>query len=174
MQESNRSRREFVALAGIGAVALSGCLGDDEEPEAEPEEEPEDEYSVDDQPDDAAVSFVAPEDGATVSSPVQFETEVEGIELASVENEAAVGEGHLHLLVNGEPFEDTEAFETGEVIPGPAAQVEDEQGIFHWSNGQSEDETELEPGEYTAIIQIGDTLHRAFGETDEVSFTVEA
>jgi len=176
MEYQATSRRQFVALATIGAVGLSGCLGDEEAPEEEPEEEPEESeeaYDVNDQPEDAAVSFVAPEDGATVSSPVEFEAEVEGIELASVDNEQAVGEGHLHLLINGEPFEDTEAYETGEVIPGPADQVEEEDGIFHWSDGQSEDEVDLEPGEYTVIIQIGDTLHQAFGETDEITITVE-
>lgn len=166
MNTNNRSRRQFGALIGLGVVGLSGCLGDDAEPEPEPEPEPEDEYSIDEQPDDAAAMFVTPEDGATVSTPVQFEAEVEGIELAAA-GDPVVGEGHLHLLVDGEPFE------TGDVIPGPAEQVEDEQGIYHWGNGQSEGEIDLEPGEYTVVLQIADGPHRAFGATDAIDITVE-
>ena len=176
MEYQATSRRQFVALTAIGAVGLSGCLDDDEpaeaEPEEEPEEEPEAEYDIDDQPEDAAVSFVAPEDGSTVSSPVLFEADVEGIELAPA-GDAVVGEGHLHLVVNGGPFEETEPYETGDVIPGPADEIEDERGIFHWSDGQSEGEIDLEPGEYTVTIQIADGPHRAFGENDEISITVE-
>ncbi len=118
------------------------------------------------------MSFVAPEDGATVSSPVQFDAEVEGIELAPA-GDAVVGEGHLHLVVNGGSFETTEPFETGDVIPGPADEIEAERGIFHWSDGQSEGEIDLEPGEYTVVIQIADGPHRAFGENDEITITVE-
>lgn len=169
MVDQTTSRRKFVALTALGTVAVSGCLGDEEpaeEPE-EPEEEGEEvEYDIADQPEDAAAMFVTPEDGATVSSPVQFEAEVEGIELAAA-GDAVVGEGHLHLLVDGEPFE------TGDVIPGPAEEVEDEQGIYHWGDGQSDGEIDLEAGEHSIVIQIADGPHRAFGETDEITITVE-
>ena len=193
------TRRRFVAVAGTtSALAIAGCAdegpGEEEEPiddeddeEEEPiddeeededdendEEEDEDdedngaeveEVDVEEQPDDAAVAFVTPEDGDTVESPVEIEAEVEGIELEPA-GPPAVGEGHLHLLV------DHECFEEGEVIPGPSPDTEEE-GIFHWSDGQSEDELELEPGEYDLCIQIGDGLHNAYGETDEISITVE-
>ncbi len=166
MTTSKRSRRQFGALVGLGVVGLSGCLGDDdEEPPAEAPEDDPDEYSLDDQPADAAAMFVSPEDGATVSSPVSFEGTVEGIELAPA-GDPAVGEGHLHVLV------DHETFETGEVIPGPSESAED-RGIYHWGDGQSDGDIELEPGEYTVSLQIADGPHRAYGEPDEITITVE-
>ena len=173
------TRRQFGALAGGSIVALAGCLGDDEPPEEEvespeqEEEEPEDdEYDISDQPDDAAAMFVAPEDGATVESPVPLEAEVEGVELVPPAD-PVVGEGHLHIVIDGDPFETTGPYETGDIIPGPDDQIEEEQGIFHWSDAQTEEEIELEPGEYTVTVQLGDGLHAAFGDTDEISITVE-
>ena len=175
------TRRRFVAIAGTtSALALAGCVDEGPGEEAEPiddeddeEEEVDDEddgaeveeIDVEEQPDDAAVAFVTPEDGDTVESPVEIEAEVEEIELAPA-GPPAVGEGHLHVLV------DHECFEEGETIPGPSPDTEEE-GIFHWSDGQSEDELELEPGEYDLCIQIGDGLHTAYGETDEISITIE-
>jgi len=94
-----------------------------------------------------------------------LEGEVEGIELAPA-GEAVVGEGHLHVLV------DHEGFEEGETIPGPAPEAE-EDGIYHWGDGQSEGEIELEPGEYDLTLIIGDGPHRAYGEADEITITVE-
>ena len=170
---TSRSRREFCVLTIAGAVGLAGCA-DDEEPttddvgddEGETGETEEGEYDIADQPDDAAATFVRPEDGETVSSPVEFEAEIDGIDLAPA-GDPVVGEGHLHLLV------DHEAFGEGEVIPGPAESIENEEGIYHWDDGRSEGEVELEPGEYIVVLQIGDGPHRAFGETDEVTITVE-
>ncbi len=162
------TRRKFGALVAVGAVGLSGCLGeDDTEPtdDEEPTDDDDGQVDVEDQPDDVAATFLTPEDGDTVESPIELEGEVEGIELAPV-GDAVVGEGHLHVLV------DHEGFEEGEVIPGPAPEAE-EDGIYHWGDGQSEGELELEPGEYDLTLIIGDGPHRAFGETDEISITVE-
>lgn len=163
MDDQVNSRRQFLTVAAIGAVGVSGCLGDDEQA---------DEYSIADQPTDAAATFVAPEEGAAVTSPVLFEADVEGVELAPA-GDAVAGEGHLHLVINGGPFEVTQPFETGEVIPGPADEIEDEQGIFHLSDGGTEIEVELEPGGYTATLQLADGPHRAFGQPGQISFTVE-
>ena len=170
---TSRSRREFCVLATAGVVGLAGCA-DDEGPTTDDTDDDGDdtgdtegeEYDIADQPDDAAATFVRPEDGETVSSPVEFEAEIEGIELVPA-GDPVVGEGHLHLLV------DHEAFDEGEVIPGPAESIENEEGIYHWGDGRSEGEVELEPGEYTVVLQIGDGPHRAFGETDEITLTVE-
>ncbi len=165
--KKTHSRRTFGALVAVSAVGLSGCLGEDEEPVEEPEDDDgeDEEITVEDQPDDAAATFLTPEDGDTVESPVELEGEVEGIELAPA-GDAVVGEGHLHVLV------DHEGFEEGETIPGPAPEAE-EDGIYHWGDGQSEGEIELEPGEYDLTLIIGDGPHRAYGETDEITITVE-
>lgn len=171
---NTHTRRKFGALVALGAVGLSGCIGEDDTDDEEPtdddtdDEEPADddeEVTVDDQPDDAAAMFVTPEDGDTVESPVEVEAEVEGVELAPA-GEAVEGEGHLHILV------DRDCFEEGETIPGPSDEAEEE-GHYHWGDGQSEGEIDLEPGEYDLCLQLADGPHRAFGETNEISITVE-
>ena len=146
----------------IGDVVVNGESDDEDDEDDEPDEE---EVGVEDQPDDAAAMFVTPQDGDTVQSPVQIEAEVEGVELAPA-GEPVVGEGHLHVLVN------RECFEEGETIPGPSEEAE-EDGIYHWGDGRSEGEIELEPGEYDLCLGLADGPHRAFGETDEITITVE-
>ncbi|GAB7019042.1 DUF4399 domain-containing protein [Halostagnicola bangensis] len=173
-ENTTYTRRRFSALAGVGIIGLSGCLSgdDDDEPEDNDEEPSEDdngeddngEIDVGDQPDDASAVITTPEDGDTVESPVEIEAEAEGIELAPA-GEATEGEGHLHVLV------DHEGFEEGETIPGPGDEAEAD-GIYHWGDGQSNGEIELEPGEYDLTLQIADGPHRAFGETDEITITV--
>ncbi|QSG04135.1 DUF4399 domain-containing protein [Natranaeroarchaeum sulfidigenes] len=160
------TRRTFVSAVTVGAVGLSGCLGDgDDPPEDEPDDDEPDEYDFEDQPEDASPTFESPEDGATVQSPVEFVVSVEGADLIPAgENE--VGAGHLHILV------DHDVFDRGETIPGPSDSAE-EDGIYHWSDAQTEDSLELEPGEYTIAVQLGDGAHIAFGETDEITITVE-
>ncbi len=168
------TRRTFLSAVAVGAVGLSGCLDEDEPVEEEPvdddepanDDDPEEaEYDFEDQPEDASPTFESPEDGATVQSPVEFVVSVEGADLIPAgENE--VGAGHLHILV------DHDVFERGETIPGPSESAE-EDGIYHWSDAQTEDTLELEPGEYTIAVQLGDGAHMAFGETDEITITVE-
>lgn len=138
-------------------LGLSGCLGDDDDDDEE--------YDFGDQPGDASVVFESPADGDTVQSPVELVVAVEGIELAPAGTMEVVT-GHLHILV------EQDCYEVGEIIPGPSESAEAD-GIFHWSDGQSEDSLELDPGEHTLCIQIGDGAHRAFGETDEITITVE-
>ncbi|ELY51421.1 DUF4399 domain-containing protein [Natronorubrum bangense] len=173
-EEPTYTRRTFGMLAMVGAVGVSGCLGEDDPDEDDPEDgnddvengaEDDEEVTVADQPDDAAAMFVTPEDGDTVESPVEIEAEVEGVELAPA-GEAVEGEGHLHVLV------DQDCFEEGETFPGPSDEAE-EDGFYHWGDGQSEGEIDLEPGEYDLCLQLADGPHRAFGETDEISITVE-
>ncbi len=182
--ESTRYSRRGVLLTGsvVGVAALAGCLdgdepADDEDPDDDPtdddadqddhdDEDPDDEYDVADQPEDASVSFVEPEDGDTVETPVTFVFETDGFDLASVEEDPAVGEGHLHVMAEEDCFED------GEIIPGPADDLEEDNEVWHLSDGGDEAEIEIDPGEYDVCVQIGDTLHQAFGETDEITITV--
>ncbi len=172
MSERRLRRRTFVVAVGA-SVALAGCAdddpdddpADDEEEDPTDEEDDDEEYDIADQPDDAAATFVSPDDGDTVRSPVEIVAEAEGVELVAVD-EPAVGEGHLHVLV------DRECFEEGEIAPGPSDEAEAE-GIYHWGDGSSEGEIDLEPGEYDLCLQLADGVHRVFGETDEITITVE-
>jgi hypothetical protein len=152
----------FLALLAALALLLSACADDGAE---EPAEEPGAAgYSVDDQP-DAEASFVSPADGDTVASPVAVELAAEGAELAPA-GEPAVGEGHLHVLV------DIGCYDGGEVIPGPSDEDEAE-GRFHLGDGSDAREIDLEPGTYELCVQLADGVHQAFGATETITVTVE-
>ena len=97
-------------------------------------------------PEGAAVYFVTPTDGQTVSSPVtvRFGLEGMGVAPAGVEREST---GHHHLLVDvdGMPAMDQ---------PVPA----DEHHI-HFGGGQTQTTLELAPGEHTLQLLVGDHQH---------------
>ena len=111
--------------------------------------------------DDEAVSFEAPEDGATVSGPVEVEMAAENFEIEEAGgDEQSVDAGHFHVLVDEDPVD------VGEVIPS-------EDGYNHFGDGSAEGELELEPGEHTLHLQPGDRAHRAYGLTDTIEIEVE-
>lgn len=143
MTDMHRPRRTaLLALAAGLALATAAC-GDDDGGD-----------------DTASVEITAPEDGATVSSPVTFEMSAEGIEIEPA-GEVVEGAGHFHLLV------DVDCLPEGEVIPGG------EDAYQHFGQGQTTAELELEPGEHTVCLQVGDGAHAALDVTDTVTFTVE-
>lgn len=114
-------------------------------------------------PDGAAVYFVTPLDGQTVSSPVTVHFGLEGLGVApaGVEREAT---GHHHLLVdlNELPASDK---------PIPA----DERHI-HFGGGQTQTTLELPPGEHTLQLLVGDHLHVPHNPpvmSDKITITVE-
>ncbi len=97
-------------------------------------------------PEGAEVYFQSPEDGATVSSPVTVRFGLRGIGVApaGVQFENT---GHHHLLINvAEP--------PPENMPLPATEQ-----IVHFGLGQTETEIELEPGQHTLQLVLGDYLH---------------
>ena len=109
-------------------------------------------------PRSSKVFFKAPEDGASVKSPVKVEMGVEGMEVRPA-GELVAGTGHHHILVNAE------AMANGEVVP------KDETHI-HYGKGQTEAELELAPGEYTLTMQFADGMHRSYGPALSASIKV--
>lgn len=97
-------------------------------------------------PEGAAVYFVTPTDGQTVSSPVtvRFGLENLGVAPAGVEREAT---GHHHLLVDVDEMPPMDQ-------PVPA----DERHI-HFGGGQTQTTLELSPGEHTLQLLVGDHMH---------------
>ncbi len=108
--------------------------------------------------DDAEVILQDPPGGAEVTSPVNFRMFFQGVTLATA-GEAIEGEGHMHLLLDGE------CEEPGTVIPSDDTHV-------HFGDASFEAELELEPGDYTVCLQLADGLHVASDLTDVVEFTV--
>jgi len=107
----------------------------------------------------ASVSFTSPADGDTVSSPFQVTMAAENFTIEP-SGEVVDGAGHFHILVN------EDCLEQGMVIPTDETHL-------HYGAGQLEVEVELEPGEYTLCLQVGDGVHTATDLTDIVNITVE-
>lgn len=97
-------------------------------------------------PDGAAVYFVTPLDGQTVSSPVtvRFGLEGLGVAPAGVERE---GTGHHHLLVDVDD------------VPAADQPVPADERHIHFGGGQTQTTLELSPGEHTLQLLVGDHLH---------------
>ncbi len=96
-------------------------------------------------PEGAHVYFIAPQDGATVSSPIiiSFGLRNMGVAPAGI-NQANTG--HHHLLINNP-----------EVDLGMPLPTTDQ--VRHFGGGQTETEIELEPGSYTLQLVLGDYAH---------------
>jgi hypothetical protein len=93
----------------------------------------------------AELYFIAPEDGATVSSPVTIKFGLKGMGVApagiQVENT-----GHHHLII------DADLPPAGAPIPADANHV-------HFGKGQTEATIELKPGKHTLQLLLGDFAH---------------
>ena len=151
-------------LMAVLAFAFVAC-GDDEDgeeeatPTAEEIETPE--ATVGETPEAAAsVQIVAPAEGDTVGSPVTLTVSALGVEIAAA-SDAVEGAAHFHAFV------DQEATAEGEVMP------QDTEGIFHF--GTETYDLELEPGEHTVTVVLGDNSHVRLADVLEatVTFTVE-
>lgn len=105
------------------------------------------------------MSFAAPEDGATVSSPVDLQFEAENLEVEEA-GEVNEGAGHFHVMV------DIECVAVGETIP-------DDEFHLHFGDASTSTQVELEPGEHTLCLQAGDGAHTALDGTEQISITVE-
>ena len=110
------------------------------------------------------VFFASPADGATVSSPIQFEFGSEGFSLLPVPEEVEqprFAAGHYHIGFN------TECLAVGEVIPQSDPWV-------HFGDGSATFETLMPPGEHTFAVQVGDDEHRTLeGLCSRITVTVE-
>lgn len=175
MTRSSTRRRYLTAGVAAGAAALAGCTdvleGDDGSGDPSNESQGGNDSqnesggdTVDDidyEEVDGELSFVSPEDGAQVSSPVSVEMNVEGLELEAVDEEESSenGVGHLHVIV------DHGCIEPSYVIP-------QEDGYHHLSEGGQKIELELEPGEHDLCAQAGDGIHNAYALTDEITIEV--
>jgi hypothetical protein len=97
-------------------------------------------------PANAAVYFLSPKDGETVTSPftVRFGLKGMGIAPAGVDQPNT---GHHHLLVDLDKLPNLDA----------ALPVTD--NIKHFGGGQTETELTLPPGKHTLQLVVGDYLH---------------
>lgn len=98
-------------------------------------------------PDGGAVYFIAPDDGATVTSPVTFRFGLSGMGVAPAGHEQHAT-GHHHLLINVSPDE----INFDDPIPA------DDQHV-HFGGGQTEATLDLPAGTHTFLLLLGDHFH---------------
>ena len=96
-------------------------------------------------PDGARAYIISPQDGATVSSPVQviFGLEGMGVAPAGVEKGKT---GHHHLII------DADLLSLNEPVPS-------DENYRHFGGGQTETTVELAPGSHTLQLILGDHNH---------------
>ncbi|TNJ35266.1 DUF4399 domain-containing protein [Arenimonas terrae] len=96
-------------------------------------------------PADAAVYFISPQDGETVTGPVQVRFGLRGMGVAPA-GTVAEGTGHHHLIV------DAPLPPAGQPIPNDARHL-------HFGKGQTETTLTLAPGKHTLQLLVGDHSH---------------
>ncbi len=96
-------------------------------------------------PEGAAVYFISPQDGATVSSPVTVQFGLRGMGVAPAGVEKAKT-GHHHLII------DTELDDYDNPVPA-------DENHLHFGGGQTETSVELSPGTHTLQLVVGDHNH---------------
>lgn len=96
-------------------------------------------------PADAAVYFISPKDGDTVSGPVTVRFGLRGMGVAPA-GTIAEGTGHHHLIV------DAPLPAAGQPIPNDARHL-------HFGKGQTETTLTLPPGKHTLQLLVGDHSH---------------
>ncbi len=93
----------------------------------------------------AEVYFIAPADGATVTSPVTVKFGLKGMGIApagiTFENT-----GHHHLIIDAD-------------LPPAGAPIPTDERHVHFGKGQTETTLELKPGKHTLQLLLGDFGH---------------
>lgn len=96
-------------------------------------------------PEGARVFFITPADGDTVSSPVKIEFGIEGMSVVA----AGVNEshsGHHHLIIDAG-------------LPDMGLPIPADENYVHFGDASTSTERELEPGQHTLQLLLGDHLH---------------
>lgn len=96
-------------------------------------------------PEGARLFFITPADGATVTSPVSIEFGIEGMSVVKA-GDTTPDSGHHHLIV------DADLPDFGQPIPADGQHI-------HFGDGSSSTELQLEPGEHTLQLLLGDHRH---------------
>ena len=166
--EERPSRRRILGAVGtIATAAVAGCTGGSGGDESEQTDDESTDDGADESEgglpsydDEAAASFVLPEDGQEAANGVQVEMVAENFDIEPSSEGVSENAGHWHVLVDTDPVEE------GEVIPS------DDQHL-HFGDGSEQAVLDLEPGDHTLVLQPADGQHRAYPFTDEVDVTVQ-
>jgi len=135
----------LVASLLLLVMALPGCSGEQPAEPARPGGAAATGPQRSVAPPGAAVFIISPQNGATVSSPVQVKFGVSGIDIAPA-GQLAANSGHHHLLI------DTELANPDQPVPADAQHL-------HYGKGQTEATIDLEPGQHTLQLVLADGNH---------------
>jgi hypothetical protein len=105
-----------------------------------------------------SISFVEPQDGATVPGEFKVVMAVKGMQVKPA-GDMAPDTGHHHLLI------DTAPIAAGETIPATEKHI-------HFGKGQTETTVKLPPGKHTLMLQFANGLHQSFGPGMSSTITV--
>jgi len=121
-------------------------------------------------PADASLYFIGLEDGDTVSSPVTVRFGLSGMGVAPAGTEKEMT-GHHHLLIDRPPLGQGEMGEEELTSSLPS-----DENHRHFGGGQTETSVELQPGEHTLQLVLGDANHVPHNPpvtSDQITVTVE-
>lgn len=121
-------------------------------------------------PEGAEVYFVSLEDGATIASPVTIVFGLSGMGVAPAGTDSEMT-GHHHLFLNRAPLGESEEG-AEELLYGIPA----DDNHIHFGGGQTQVTLDLEPGDYTMQLVIGDLNHVPHVPpiaSDQITVTVE-
>ncbi len=110
----------------------------------------------------ARVFFLSPADGSTVSGPVSIEFGIEGMQVVRAGDDTPAS-GHHHLLVDTAPPDLN--------LPVPA-----DANHIHFGDASTSTVLELDPGEHTLQLLLGDHLHIPHEPpvmSEQITITVE-
>lgn len=116
-------------------------------------------------PEGARVYFITPNHGEAVTSPVtiRFGLQGMGVAPAGIDQEKT---GHHHLLIDVDE----------ESVPAMDMPLPTTDQVVHFGGGQTEVEIELEPGEHTLQLLLGDHRHVPHDPavmSEKITITVE-
>ena len=151
------NKLRFPLALTAAALLLSACGQQEAEPtaaaepeaataaETAPETTPPPALPRTASPEGARLFFITPADGDTVSSPVTIEFGLEGMAVvAAGVNEAH--SGHHHLIVDAE-------------LPDLGLPIPADENYIHFGDASTSTELNLEPGQHTLRLLLGDHLH---------------
>jgi len=160
-------KRVAAILLAAVALGLAACGDDDDETTTSAAEETAAETTG---AEDASVSFVTPEDGATEGKEVTAEVEIENFELAADEvgMESVEGQGHLHFSMDEGKYDNSKY--SGE--NGKLAEQLGVDGQYSPSTEPTITYTGLPEGEHTLEVYLANNDHTDTGVVAETTFTV--
>lgn len=113
--------------------------------------------------DEKKLYIISPTDGETVSNPVTVKFGLKGMGVAPAGIDFP-NTGHHHLLINVE------------TLPPLDMPVPTDERHLHFGGGQTEVTLELEPGEHTLQLLLGDKMHIPHAEpmiSEKITIRVE-